>query len=106
MGDRTFVVIFFFWAFLTIITPTLVIWSESSKPLLEMNGQKNVGIKDRRMIGYGVEQVSNASISSTQMEAATTSTTTEHHNWSWFQELESLASKVVQKAMGLLISVS
>ncbi|KAH1057922.1 hypothetical protein J1N35_035987 [Gossypium stocksii] len=106
MGDRTFVVIFFFWAFLTIITPTLVIWSESSKPLLEMNGQKNVGIKDRRMIGYGMEQVSDASISSTQMEAATTSTTTEHRNRSWFQELETLASKVFQKAMGLLISVS
>ncbi|GMJ15411.1 hypothetical protein HRI_005210300 [Hibiscus trionum] len=104
MGDRTFVVIFFFWAALTIITPTLVLWSESSKPFLETNGQKSTeGIKDRRMIGYGVKQLSNASISSTQMKA---STSIEHENWSWLQELESLVSKVFQKAMGLLISIS
>ncbi|KAK8601289.1 hypothetical protein V6N13_058995 [Hibiscus sabdariffa] len=103
MGDRTFVVIFFFWAALTIITPTLVLWSESSKPFLETNGQKIEGIKDRRMIGYGVKEISNASISSTQTKA---SSSIEHHNWSWLRELESLVSKVFQKAMGLLTSIS
>ncbi|KAK8596729.1 hypothetical protein V6N13_001336 [Hibiscus sabdariffa] len=103
MGDRTFVVIFFFWAALTIITPTLVLWSESSKPFLETNGQKSEGIKDRRMIGYGGKQLSTANISSTQIMAAAT---TEHPNWSCLQELESLVSKVFQKATGLLISIS
>ncbi|GMI96806.1 hypothetical protein HRI_003349900 [Hibiscus trionum] len=104
MGDRTFMVIFFFWAALTIITPTLVVWSESSKPYLETNGQKSEGIKDRRMIGYGGKQLSNASISSTQIKAA--AATVEQYNWSWFQDVESLVSKVFQKAMGLLISIS
>ncbi|KAL4295979.1 hypothetical protein GQ457_12G031170 [Hibiscus cannabinus] len=101
MGDRTFVVIFFFWAALTIITPTLVLWSESSKPFLETNGQKIEGIKDRRMIGYGVKETGNASISSTQTRE---SASIEHDNWSWLRELESLVSKVFQKAKGLLLT--
>ncbi|KAE8729235.1 Endoplasmatic reticulum retrieval protein 1B isoform 1 [Hibiscus syriacus] len=103
MGDRIFVVIFFFWAALTIITPTLVLLSESSKPFLDTNGQTSEGIKDRRMIGYGVKRLSNSSISSIQMKE--TAATIEH-NWSWFQELESLVSKVFLKAMGMLISTS
>ncbi|EOY14799.1 Uncharacterized protein TCM_034070 [Theobroma cacao] len=103
MEGRTFVVIFFFWAALTVITPTLVLWSESSKPELEFNGQKSEGIKDRKMIGYAVKQVSNATKSSTQLEAAATTGT---QNWSWLQELESCVSKVFRKAMGLLIRVS
>lgn len=39
MSERTFVVIFVFWAFLTIITPTLVLLSETSKPALDLNGK-------------------------------------------------------------------
>ncbi|XP_038716081.1 uncharacterized protein LOC120009532 [Tripterygium wilfordii] len=35
---RTFVVIFFFWAVLTIVTPTLILLSESSKSSLDCNG--------------------------------------------------------------------
>ncbi|KAE8667477.1 Endoplasmatic reticulum retrieval protein 1B isoform 1 [Hibiscus syriacus] len=98
MGDRIFVVIFFFWAALTIITPTLVLLSESSKPFLDTNGQTSEGIKDRRMIGYGVKRLSNSSTSSIQMKASI------DHNWSWHQQLESLVSRVFQKAKGLLIS--
>ncbi|XVE94686.1 hypothetical protein REPUB_Repub02eG0030400 [Reevesia pubescens] len=103
MNGRTYVVIFFFWAALTIITPTLILWSESSKPNLELNGEKSEGIKDRKMIGYGMKQVSNATISTTRLETAAT---TEHQNWSWLQEFESCVNKVFRKAMGLLIRVS
>ncbi|KAE8712593.1 Endoplasmatic reticulum retrieval protein 1B isoform 1 [Hibiscus syriacus] len=103
MGDRIFVVIFFFWAALTIITPTLVLLSESSKPFLDTNGQVSEGIKDRRMIGYGVKRSCNSSTSSIQMKAASS---TIDHKWSWLQQLEGLVSRVFQKAMGLLISTS
>ncbi|XVE69857.1 hypothetical protein DITRI_Ditri10aG0025200 [Diplodiscus trichospermus] len=104
MNGRAYVVIFFFWAALTIITPTLVLWSESSKPNLELNGQRSEGIKDRKMIGYGVKQVSYETKSSTQSEAA--AATTEHQNWSWIRELESCVNEVFRKAMGLLTRVS
>ncbi|XVF63828.1 hypothetical protein PTKIN_Ptkin09bG0117900 [Pterospermum kingtungense] len=101
MTGRTYVVIFFFWAALTIITPTLVLWSESSKPNLELNGEKSEGIKNRKMIGYGVKQVE--SMSSAQLEAAAT---TGHQSWSWLQELESCVNQVFRKAIGLLIRLS
>ncbi|KAH7524107.1 hypothetical protein FEM48_Zijuj06G0083900 [Ziziphus jujuba var. spinosa] len=52
MSGRTFVVIFVFWAFLTIITPTLVLLSETSKPLLDLNGEAGEGTKTRRMMGH------------------------------------------------------
>ncbi|BFG17779.1 hypothetical protein CerSpe_040530 [Prunus speciosa] len=50
MSGRTYVVIFFFWAALTLITPTLIFLSETSKPYLDSNGEKIEGIKARRMI--------------------------------------------------------
>ncbi|XVE56068.1 hypothetical protein DITRI_Ditri03aG0207400 [Diplodiscus trichospermus] len=106
MNGRTYIVIFFFWVALTIITPTLVFWSESSKPYMEVNGQKSEGMKDRKMIigfGYGVKQASNEALSSRPLEAGATA---EHQNWSWFQELESCVNKVFQKAMRLLIKIS
>lgn len=40
MNTRAFVLIFFFWAFLTIITPTLILLSESSKTDLDQNGKR------------------------------------------------------------------
>jgi hypothetical protein len=39
MTGRIFLVIFFFWALLAIVTPTLVLLSESSKPYLDLNGK-------------------------------------------------------------------
>ncbi|KAK4599800.1 hypothetical protein RGQ29_009729 [Quercus rubra] len=50
--ERTFVLIFFFWAVLTIITPTLIILSENSKPKLDLNGQIDEVIKVRKMMLY------------------------------------------------------
>ncbi|CAL1355842.1 unnamed protein product [Linum trigynum] len=59
MGDRTFLVIFFFWAALTIVTPMLVLLSESSKQsLLLSNGdvvQNAEVVKPRKMMGYEAE---------------------------------------------------
>ncbi|KAF3446336.1 hypothetical protein FNV43_RR11515 [Rhamnella rubrinervis] len=54
MSGRTFVVIFVFWAFLTIITPTLVLLSETSKPYyLDSNAERSgEGTKARRMMGF------------------------------------------------------
>lgn len=40
MTTRAYVLIFFFWAVLTIVTPTLILLSESSKPDLHQNGKK------------------------------------------------------------------
>ncbi|XP_028792066.1 uncharacterized protein LOC114747888 [Neltuma alba] len=38
MSERTLIPIFIFWAFLTIITPTLVLLSENSKPDFDLYG--------------------------------------------------------------------
>ncbi|XP_050214650.1 uncharacterized protein LOC126665786 [Mercurialis annua] len=59
MNERTFVVIFFFWAILTIITPTLILLSESSKPdLLQFNVDRSGGLMNaRRMIDYSEKQL-------------------------------------------------
>ncbi|TQD81952.1 hypothetical protein C1H46_032503 [Malus baccata] len=51
MSGRIYVVIFFFWAALTVITPTLVFLSETTKPYLDSNGEKVEGTKGRRLIG-------------------------------------------------------
>ncbi|KAH7848691.1 hypothetical protein Vadar_006147 [Vaccinium darrowii] len=40
MNGRTTVVILFFWAVLTIVTPMLVRMSASAKPALHFNGEK------------------------------------------------------------------
>ncbi|XP_011007464.1 PREDICTED: uncharacterized protein LOC105113130 [Populus euphratica] len=51
MSGRIFLVIFFFWALLAIVTPTLVLLSESSKPYLD-DVEKSEGLlKLRRMMG-------------------------------------------------------
>ncbi|TKY75166.1 hypothetical protein E2542_SST03932 [Spatholobus suberectus] len=52
MSERTLVPIFVFWAFLTIITPTLILLSENSKDDLYSNGNITEGIKLGRMIGH------------------------------------------------------
>ncbi|KAI9118453.1 hypothetical protein K1719_010785 [Acacia pycnantha] len=51
MSDRTLVPIFVFWAFLTIITPTLVLLSENSKADFDLNGNLTDRTKARRMMG-------------------------------------------------------
>ncbi|KAB2628122.1 protein RER1B-like [Pyrus ussuriensis x Pyrus communis] len=51
MSGRTYVVIFFFWAALTVITPTLVFLSETSIPYSDSNGEQVEGTKGRRLIG-------------------------------------------------------
>ncbi|WVZ19769.1 hypothetical protein V8G54_007091 [Vigna mungo] len=50
MGERTLVPIFVFWAFLTMITPTLILLSENSKADLQSNGNITEGVKLERMI--------------------------------------------------------
>ncbi|XP_054817857.1 uncharacterized protein LOC129317568 [Prosopis cineraria] len=50
MSERTLVPIFFFWAFLTIITPTLILLSENSKDDFDINGNITEGMKARRMM--------------------------------------------------------
>ncbi|KAL5189594.1 hypothetical protein HKD37_04G009258 [Glycine soja] len=52
MSERTLVPIFVFWAFLTIITPTLILLSENSKADLDSNGNITEGMKLGIMIGY------------------------------------------------------
>ncbi|XP_062159968.1 uncharacterized protein LOC133867263 [Alnus glutinosa] len=52
MMERTFVLIFVFWAVLTIVTPTLILLSENSKLDLATNGEKREGMKARSMMGY------------------------------------------------------
>ncbi|KAM5564928.1 hypothetical protein ABKV19_019124 [Rosa sericea] len=55
MSGRIYVVIFFCWAALTIITPTLIFLSETSKPYSELQDEGSEGIKARRLIGYAVK---------------------------------------------------
>ncbi|XP_004291868.1 PREDICTED: uncharacterized protein LOC101296634 [Fragaria vesca subsp. vesca] len=55
MSGRIYVVIFFCWAALTIITPTLILLSETSKPYSELQDEGSRGIKARRLIGYAVK---------------------------------------------------
>ncbi|GAV65653.1 hypothetical protein CFOL_v3_09167 [Cephalotus follicularis] len=50
MRGRVFVLIFFFWAILTIITPTLILLSESSKTDLDLRGYMTEGMKARKMM--------------------------------------------------------
>ncbi|KAF8022803.1 hypothetical protein BT93_F0346 [Corymbia citriodora subsp. variegata] len=54
MSGRTFVVIFFFWALLTIITPTLVHLSESSKLKPSLNGENidTEALRARKAFGF------------------------------------------------------
>ncbi|CAN0905882.1 hypothetical protein LINGRAHAP2_LOCUS23913 [Linum grandiflorum] len=64
MGDRTFVVIFFFWAALTIITPMLILLSESSKPItLDSQDviQSTEAVTPRKMMGEYAEKKWNMS---------------------------------------------
>ncbi|KAL1198712.1 hypothetical protein V5N11_002976 [Cardamine amara subsp. amara] len=58
MKGRAYVMIFFFWALLTIITPMLVSWSQSLKTLPQVSDEQEQKIKDnspRRMMGYSEE---------------------------------------------------
>ncbi|XP_019414656.1 PREDICTED: uncharacterized protein LOC109326427 [Lupinus angustifolius] len=53
MSGRTLVPIFFVWALLTIITPTLIFLSENSKADLDLNGNyTSEGMKARKMFVY------------------------------------------------------
>lgn len=52
MRERTLIPTFVFWAFLTLITPTLILLSENSKADLELNGNITETMKVRRMIGH------------------------------------------------------
>ncbi|EFH39996.1 hypothetical protein ARALYDRAFT_494743 [Arabidopsis lyrata subsp. lyrata] len=58
MKGRAYVMIFFFWALLTIITPMLVSWSQALKNLPPLSHDQEQKIKDtspRRMMGYTEE---------------------------------------------------
>ncbi|GLT72242.1 hypothetical protein SLA2020_441950 [Shorea laevis] len=52
MMERTFVLIFLFWAILTIVTPKLILLSENSKHNLNSDVERSEGMKARRMMGY------------------------------------------------------
>ncbi|KAK4752799.1 hypothetical protein SAY87_021597 [Trapa incisa] len=53
MSGRTFVVIFIFWALLTIITPTLIHLSNSAKHESNSQGDwRTYEIKARKMVGH------------------------------------------------------
>ncbi|CAL5205362.1 unnamed protein product [Lathyrus oleraceus] len=52
MNERTLIPTFVFWAFLTIITPTLILLSEKSKADLHLKGNITETIKIRRMNGH------------------------------------------------------
>ncbi|KAI9200126.1 hypothetical protein LWI28_003075 [Acer negundo] len=52
MNARAYVVIFFFWAVLVIITPTLILLSDSSKPDLYQNEKLIEVMKPRKMMAY------------------------------------------------------
>ncbi|WJX35952.1 hypothetical protein P8452_23880 [Trifolium repens] len=52
MSERTIIPTFAFWAFLTIITPTLILLSENSKAELHLNGNITETMKVRRMNGH------------------------------------------------------
>ncbi|KAK9164180.1 hypothetical protein Syun_005082 [Stephania yunnanensis] len=61
MKRRAFVLIFFMWAVITIITPTLVIWSTPAKPSTTTanNPARSAGgkIRDRRLLtGHYLER--------------------------------------------------
>ncbi|XP_028774022.1 uncharacterized protein LOC114731057 [Neltuma alba] len=59
MSERTIVPIFVFWAFLTIITPTLVLLSENSKRDFDFYGNSTEVADDRRVMGqreYPIEK--------------------------------------------------
>ncbi|CAK8569007.1 unnamed protein product [Lathyrus sativus] len=49
MNERTLIPTFVFWAFLTIITPTLILLSENSKTDLHLSGNITETMKVRRM---------------------------------------------------------
>ncbi|KAK6939483.1 hypothetical protein RJ641_029014 [Dillenia turbinata] len=57
MNGRAYVLIFFFWAVLTIITPTLILWSASAKANLDHDGEIGEGVKARRKLGYFEEHM-------------------------------------------------
>ncbi|XP_020097906.1 uncharacterized protein LOC109716762 [Ananas comosus] len=50
MPPRAYVLIFFFWVLLTIITPTLIYWSSCTKPYLGSQGEKIVDTRSRRVM--------------------------------------------------------
>ncbi|CAN6446666.1 unnamed protein product [Victoria cruziana] len=53
MPRRAIVLIVGFWAFLTIITPTLILWSKSERDSLQHSfGVERVEISARKMMGY------------------------------------------------------
>ncbi|CAJ1973294.1 unnamed protein product [Sphenostylis stenocarpa] len=69
MTERTLVPIFVFWAFLTIITPTLILLSENSKADLDSNGNTTEGMKLGRMIGHTQNYIRKTSPTPTKFEA-------------------------------------
>ncbi|KAJ9166070.1 hypothetical protein P3X46_020869 [Hevea brasiliensis] len=71
MSERTFVVIFFFWAVLTILTPTLILLSESSKPDLYSNVDKSGLLNTRRTMVHAEKQPGKKLTPSAPMEAPT-----------------------------------
>ncbi|EEF52596.1 uncharacterized protein LOC8288951 [Ricinus communis] len=71
MTERTFIVIFFFWAILTIVTPTLILLSESSKPDWKSSVDRSRGMVNAgRTSGYAEIQLARKVTRSAPMEEA------------------------------------
>ncbi|KAG1342805.1 hypothetical protein COCNU_05G010340 [Cocos nucifera] len=51
MPPRGYVLVFFFWALLAIITPTLIFWSASARSNLDPRGEFKNEVRTRRMMG-------------------------------------------------------
>ncbi|XP_004501003.1 uncharacterized protein [Cicer arietinum] len=60
MSERTLIPTFIFWAFLTIITPTLILLSENSKAELDLNGNIRETMKVRRMMRHTHNEIRTA----------------------------------------------
>ncbi|XP_022135153.1 uncharacterized protein LOC111004493 isoform X1 [Momordica charantia] len=73
MTARTYVLIFFFWAILTVITPTLIFLSENSRlASADSTGQKSAKIKTRKMMGRSVEDSMQTLMALVKMQAVAT----------------------------------
>ncbi|XP_017697444.1 uncharacterized protein LOC108511170 [Phoenix dactylifera] len=73
MPPRGYVLVFFFWALLTVITPTLIFWSASAKPNLDSQGEFRNEVRTRRMMG----SIENGYKKNTTTTTTTTATTTQ-----------------------------
>ncbi|KAJ4963845.1 hypothetical protein NE237_023784 [Protea cynaroides] len=99
MPGRAFVLIFFFWALLSIVTPTLIFLSASSRATLDHKGEQSGGTSPRKMMGYVYGEESK-----TEMEApvpAPETTTAHTSNAFWIPMVHMKSEHLNRVLMGL-----